>query len=228
MKREIQLTVLLLVVALTEILSEYFRFLPLIYIFKPLISIVLMALYWVTSTKREVLFFLTIGTSLLTNVLFIPNNMQFIFLGLIAFVFHRVINIYYIIKVTKIKAILPILLASVPFFLIFFYIFIDTDLLSTEVFYIMILHNILISLMGGFALANYVLNENNRSMWLTICVLFFVSLHFLIFIEKFYISLNIFRPIAMTLNTFAYYSFYKFILAYEKNYQSSTLVTHYE
>ncbi len=228
MKREIQLTVLLLVVALTEILSEYFRFLPLIYIFKPLISIVLMALYWVTSTKREVLFFLTIGTSLLTNVLFIPNNMQFIFLGLIAFVFHRVINIYYIIKVTKIKAILPILLASVPFFLIFFYIFIDTDLLSTEVFYIMILHNILISLMGGFALANYVLNENNRSMWLTICVLFFVSLHFIIFIEKFYISLKIFRPIAMTLNTFAYYSFYKFILAYEKNYQSSTLVTHYE
>lgn len=228
MKREIQLTVLLLVVALTEILSEYFRFLPLIYIFKPLISIVLMALYWVTSTKREVLFFLTIGTSLLTNVLFIPNNMQFIFLGLIAFVFHRVINIYYIIKVTKIKAILPILLASVPFFLIFFYIFIDTDLLSTEVFYIMILHNILISLMGGFALANYVLNENNRSMWLTICVLFFVSLHFIIFIEKFYISLKIFRPIAMTLNTFAYYSFYKFILAYEKNCQSSTLVTHYE
>ena len=228
MKREIQLTVLLLVVALTEILSEYFRLLPLIYIFKPLISIVLMALYWVTSTKREVLFFLTIGTSLLTNVLFIPNNMQFIFLGLIAFVFHRVINIYYIIKVTKIKAILPILLASVPFFLIFFYIFIDTDLLSTEVFYIMILHNILISLMGGFALANYVLNENNRSMWLTICVLFFVSLHFIIFIEKFYISLKIFRPIAMTLNTFAYYSFYKFILAYEKNYQSSTLVTHYE
>ena len=222
------MTVLLLVVALTEILSEYFRFLPLIYIFKPLISIVLMALYWVTSTKREVLFFLTIGTSLLTNVLFIPNNMQFIFLGLIAFVFHRVINIYYIIKVTKIKAILPILLASVPFFLIFFYIFIDTDLLSTEVFYIMILHNILISLMGGFALANYVLNENNRSMWLTICVLFFVSLHFIIFIEKFYISLKIFRPIAMTLNTFAYYSFYKFILAYEKNYQSSTLVTHYE
>ena len=222
------MTVLLLVVALTEILSEYFRFLPLIYIFKPLISIVLMALYWVTSTKREVLFFLTIGTSLLTNVLFIPNNMQFIFLGLIAFVFHRVINIYYIIKVTKIKAILPILLASVPFFLIFFYIFIDTDLLSTEVFYIMILHNILISLMGGFALANYVLNENNRSMWLTICVLFFVSLHFIIFIEKFYISLKIFRPIAMTLNTFAYYSFYKFILAYEKNCQSSTLVTHYE
>ena len=224
MKRENQLTVLLFLVALTEIISEYFRFLPLIYVFKPTISVVLMALYWVTSAKREVLFFLTISTSLLTNVLFIPNDIQFIFLGLIAFVFHRIINIYYIVKLTKIKDILPILLASVPFFLIFFYIFIDTDFLSTEVYYIMILHNILISLMGGFALANYVLNENNRSMWLTICVLFFVSLHFLIFIEKFYISLNIFRPIAMTLNTFAYYSFYKFVLANETNNQSSILV----
>jgi hypothetical protein len=226
MKKANQLTILLFVVALTEIIAEYFRFLPLIYIFKPSISIILMALYWVTSTKREVLFFLTIGTSLLTNILFIPNNIELIFWGLIVFVFHRIIHLYYITKVTKIKDIVPILLASVPFLLIFFYIFLDTDLLSIEVYYIMILHNILISLLGGFALANYVLNDNKKSMWLTISVLFFVSLHFIIFIEKFYISLQIFRPIAMTLNTFAYYSFYKFIVSNEKKSQHQPI--HYE
>jgi len=81
----------------------------------------------------------------------------------------------------------------------------------------MIIHNILISLLGGIALSNYVMNDNNRSSWLMICVLSFVTLHFIIFIEKFYIQLQIFRPIAMTLNTFAYFAFYKFILVIEKS-----------
>lgn len=217
MKRATQLTILLFVVALTEIIAEYFRVMPIIYVFKPSISLVLMLLYWETSSKREILFFLTIGTSLLTNVLFIPKSMEFIFWGLIVFIFHRIINIYYIIKVTKIKEVVPILLASVPFLLVFFYIFFDTDLLSSKIYYIMILHNILISLLGGFALANYVLNDNRKSFWLTLCVLFFVSLHFIIFIEKFYLSLKIYRPIAMALNTMAYYSFYKFIIENEQS-----------
>ena len=154
---------------------------------------------------------------MLTNVLFIPNDLYYIFIGLVVFIFHRFINIFYILKVMKIKDFIPILLASVPFLLVFFYIFLDTDLLTKEVYYIMIIHNILVSLLGGIALSNYVMNDNNRSSWLMICVLSFVTLHFIIFIEKFYIQLQIFRPIAMTLNTFAYFAFYKFILVIEKS-----------
>lgn len=208
---------ILLVVALIEVIAEYFKFLPLIYIFKPLISIVLMVLYWHSSPKRDILFFLTIITSLITNVLFIPNNLKLIFIGLIVFGFHRLINIFYILKVMKTKDFIPVILGSVPFLIIFFYIFFDTDLLSKEVYYIMIIHNILISLLGGIALSHYVMNDSTRSSWLLICVLSFVTLHFIIFIEKFYIQLQIFRPIAMSLNAFAYYAFYKFILIIERS-----------
>ncbi|HRE77073.1 MAG TPA: lysoplasmalogenase family protein [Flavobacterium sp.] len=208
---------ILLVVALIEVIAEYFKFLPLIYIFKPLISIVLMVLYWHSSPKRDILFFLTIITSLITNVLFIPNNLKLIFIGLIVFGFHRLINIFYILKVMKTKDFIPVILGSVPFLIIFFYIFFDTDLLSKEVYYIMIIHNSLISLLGGIALSHYVMNDSTRSSWLLICVLSFVTLHFIIFIEKFYIQLQIFRPIAMSLNAFAYYAFYKFILIIERS-----------
>lgn len=211
------LTIILFVVALIEIIAEYFRVLPLIYIFKPAISLVLMMLYWVSSPKRDALFFLTISTSLLTNVLFIPKELHYIFIGLIVFIFHRLINIYYILKVMKIKDFIPVILASVPFLFVFFYIFFDTDLLSKEVYYIMIVHNSMISLLGGIALSNFIMNDNNRSSWLMICVLSFVTLHFIIFIEKFYIQLQIFRPIAMSLNAFAYFAFYKFILVIEKS-----------
>lgn len=211
------LTGILLLVALIEVIAEYFRFLPVIYIFKPLISVVLMTLYWYSSPIKNFLFFLTIATSLITNVLFIPNELKFIFIGLIVFGFHRLINIFYIIKVMKTKDFIPVILASVPFLFIFFYIFFDTDLLTKEVYYIMILHNSLISLLGGIALSHYIMNDSSRSSWLLICVLSFVTLHFIIFIEKFYIQLQIFRPIAMSLNAFAYYAFYKFILIIEKS-----------
>ncbi|MBC8882704.1 hypothetical protein H9X57_02775 [Flavobacterium piscinae] len=211
------LTGILLLVALIEVIAEYFRFLPVIYIFKPLISVVLMTLYWYSSPIKDILFFLTIVTSLITNVLFIPNDFKFIFIGLIVFVFHRLINIFYIIKVMKTKDFIPVILASVPFLFIFFYIFFDTDLLSNEVYYIMIIHNSLISLLGGIALSHYIMNDSSRSSWLLICVLSFVTLHFIIFIEKFYFQLQIFRPIAMSLNAFAYFAFYKFILIIEKS-----------
>lgn len=211
------LTGVLLIVALIEVIAEYFRLLPLIYIFKPLISVVLMVLYWYSSPKRDILFFLTIITSLITNVLFIPNDLKLIFIGLIVFGFHRLINIFYILKVMRTKDFIPVVLGSVPFLIIFFYIFFDTDLLSKEVYYIMIIHNSLISLLGGIALSHYVMNDSTRSSWLLICVLSFVTLHFIIFIEKFYIQLQIFRPIAMSLNAFAYYAFYKFILIIEKS-----------
>ena len=77
---------ILFVVALTEIVAEYFRLMPLIYVFKPSISIILMLLYWFSSEKKDALFFLTIGTSLLTNVLFIPNDLYYIFIGLVVFI----------------------------------------------------------------------------------------------------------------------------------------------
>ncbi len=211
------LTGVLFIVALVEVVAEYFRVIPLIYVFKPLISAVLMLLYWNNSDERNLLFFLTIGTSLITNVLFIPKDMQFVFAGLIVFGLHRLISIFYILKVMKTKDFIPVILASVPFLLIFFYIFFDTDLLSKEVYYIMIIHNSLISLLGGIALSHYIMNDSSRSSWLLICVLSFVTLHFIIFIEKFYIQLQIFRPIAMSLNAFAYYAFYKFILVIERS-----------
>jgi hypothetical protein len=44
-----------------------------------------------------------------------------------------------------------------------------------------------------------------------------VSLHFIIFIERFYIDLRIFRPIAMSLNAFGYYSFYRYVMVIENN-----------
>lgn len=211
------LTSILFFVSIVEITAEYFKILPVIYVFKPSLSIIILLLYWYSSNKKDYLFFLTIGTSLITNVLFIPNHLNLIFIALVVFVIHRIITIYYILKVKKIKDFVPIILASIPFMLLFFYIFFDTELVSRKIYYILIIHNILISLLGGIAISDYIMNNSTFSYWLLICVISFVTLHFIIFLEKFYIDLLIFRPIAMSLNIFAYFTFYKFIIEIEKS-----------
>ncbi|MDP2159293.1 MAG: hypothetical protein Q8K02_02325 [Flavobacterium sp.] len=211
------LTIILFFVSLVEITAEYFKILPVIYVFKPSLSIIILLLYWYSSNKRDYLFFLTIGTSLVTNLLFIPNHLNLIFIALVVFVIHRIITIYYILKVKKIKDYVPIILASIPFMLLFFYIFFDTELVSRKIYYILIIHNILISLLGGIAISDYIMNNSTFSYWLLICVISFVTLHFIIFLEKFYIDLLVFRPIAMSLNIFAYFAFYKFIIEIEKS-----------
>lgn len=209
------------IVTIIEITAEYFRILPLIYVFKPLISIILMLFYWFSSVKKNPLFFVIITTSMITNIFFIPKDIEYLYIGLLVFIFHRILMIYLLLKVTRINQSLPIILATLPFLFIFIFIFVSSDLIPEKVYTIMIIHNILISILGGIALASYVLDDNFKNSWLLICVLLFVTLHFIIFIEKFFIGLQFFRPIAMSLNAFGYFTFCRYILITEKNMQSN-------
>lgn len=209
--------------ALIEIVAEYFRITSLIWVFKPLLSVLLMIMYTIDSKVRSRFFYLVIFTSLITNVLFIFKDINYLIYGIVLFVFHRVFKIIYLVKLTRIRDFIPVIIASIPFMFLFFYIFFDTDLLREDIYYLNIIHNILISILGGIALSEYVMNESVKSTWLLISVILFVSLHFIIFIEKFYIELLIFRPIAMSLNIFGYYSFYRYVMVVETTYKVNNL-----
>lgn len=228
------LTVLFFFVAVVEVVAEYFHYFPVIYVFKPLMPIMLMLLYTAHSSVRSAFFYVTLSTSMLTNVFFISKETEWLYYGLIIFMIHRVVKIIYIAKLIHLKDFVPVLISSVPFLAIFFYIFYQTDLFDAKMYGIIAIHNVLISILGGMALSDYVMNGNignednianynsNRSAWLLICVLSFAMLHFIIFIEKFYIELRMFRSMAMSLNAFAYYAFYRFVTAIEKDERTVT------
>jgi hypothetical protein len=216
-------TILFFLSALIEVVAEYFRILPLIFVFKPLFSILLMVMYSLESQIRNKFFYLIIFTSLLTNVLFISNDIKFLLYGIIVFAFHRLFIIFYLIKLTRLKDFFPVVIASIPFMFLFFYIFYDTDLLRNDIYFLNIVHNIFISILGGIALSEYVMNDSVKSTWLLISIILFVSLHFIIFIEKFYIDLKIFRPIAMSLNVLGYYCFYRYVIVIERSFELEIL-----
>jgi len=216
-------TIVFFVSALIEVVAEYFRITTLIWVFKPMLSLLLMFMYTIDSKVRSLFFYLVIFTSMITNVLFIFKDIKYLLYGIVLFVFHRVVIIIYLIKLSRIRDFIPVMIASIPFMFLFFYIFLDTDLLRQDIYYLNIIHNILISILGGIALSEYVMNESVKSTWLLISVILFVSLHFIIFIEKFYIELMIFRPIAMSLNILGYYAFYRYVMVVENAYNGNNL-----
>ena len=208
-------------VAMIEITAELFLYKPFLFFFKPLISVVLMVLYWKTSKQRNPLFFFVILFSLITNMFFIYDTETMLFVGLIAFFIHRLLIIYYIVKLIGLKDYIPLFIAMIPFLFFFFYLLSITSELTTRSYGILIVQNILISVIAGITLSDFIMNNSKKNTtWLFIFGLLSITQYFIVFIEKYYLSdLSpiIFRPIAMLLNASVYFAFYKFVLAMERS-----------
>lgn len=212
------LTIGYFIIAFLEVVSEYAKYKPIIIAFKPLIPVVLLSMYIVSSGKKNFTFIVVLLTSLLTNILFIPNAPNYLLYAIVIFTVHRVVVIYLVLKLQKISDFIPVALGTAPFLLIFFYLFMETTDIPESSYYILILQNLLISLFAGLSLSSYVMNDNKQNSILLISALLFVMLQFSVFIEKYYLTNEyqyLFRPLAMSLNALAFYSFYKYVVTAE-------------
>lgn len=211
-------------IAMSEILSELFFYTPLIVIFKPLMPLTLIVLYWFSSPRRQPLYIVAMLLSSATNLMFIPNDLQMLRCALIVFTVHRILVIVLIFRILKLRDYIPIIIGTVPFLLVFFYMLVSSDV-PENTFWVMVIQNILISIIGGVAVSNYMMQDNKKNSWLLICGLLFVALQFIVFVEKYYLmgfSPEILRPTAMGLNAFAFYTFYEFVLTTEKSDDNGT------
>lgn len=212
------LAIIYFINAIIEVISEYTSFLPVIYIAKPLIPLILMVLYFCKSSKKNILFFVIMSFSLITNLLFIPNSQESLFYGVISFTIHRIFLLILIFKIIKVKDYMPFILATIPLAFIFFYLFAASDVPENS-YYLIMFHNVMAAVLGGMAISSYVMNDNKRNSLLLISVLLFLGLQLVVYIEKYYLVEShsfLLRPLAMTLNIMAFYCFYKFVIASEK------------
>ncbi|MBP8156917.1 MAG: hypothetical protein KAX93_00925 [Flavobacterium sp.] len=214
------LTLCFFAVALFEVISEYLQDAVLIFSLKPFLSLFLIVIYCVESKRKNSFFVLALLLSLITNILFIPNTSDCLHYALIVFTLHRILVVHLVLRLQKINDFVPVIIATIPFLLIFFYLFMETGEIPERSFYLLILQNILISLFAGLALSSYVMNDNKQNSVLLIAVLLFVMLQFTIFIEKYFLVneyASILRPLAMTFNVLAFYSLYKYVIIAEKS-----------
>jgi hypothetical protein len=204
--------------SIIEVLAELFSFKVILFAFRPLVALLIIYLYWVTSKERNMLFFMTVFFLFLTSIFILSGSIPFLILGLIGVLTHRILLIFYIIKLNKIKDFVPILIAIIPFVFIFSYLLSISDEIPKGSYYPLVVQNILVSILAGVILSNYFMNDSNNSPWLAIFGLLSTALYFTVFIEKCFLS-NLpptyFRPLAMILFVTSYYSFYRFVIDIE-------------
>ena len=183
------------------------------------LPLLLMALYHINSKDKNSLFYITLVLLLISNVLFYYVGTVLFFYGILTFILLRIVALALVFKLTKHKNYLHIVVASFPFLLIFFYLISATNEIAEYEFNVLIFQSILISLLGGISISNYFKNDNRQNSWLLISTLLFIGLRFIVFIERYFVSnlseTDIYRPIAIILNVFAFYTFYKYVIAAE-------------
>jgi hypothetical protein len=201
-----------------EVVSELYSFNLFIIVTKPLIPLSLMFLYFLNSSKKSILFFLMLFFSLITNLLFIPKSAEALFFGVISYTLLRFFLVLMIFKSVKINNYLTFSISMLPLGFIFFYLLPSTDVPEYS-YYLIILNNLIAAIIGGIAISNYIVSDNKQNSFLLISVLLFLGLQLIVYIEKYYfvdVHSIYLRPLAMLLNVFAFYTFYKFIIYSEK------------
>lgn len=202
-------------IALMEVISEVFQYTPALYVLKPLIPLMILLIYWKNSTKKQSLFVIVYVLSAIVNVLFIPKSWTFLHWAVIAFLVHRIFFVVLLYQnLIKINW-KWFWIYFIPFFLFFTFLFSISDKQSNVMLALLLLQNILISVIAAFAFQNYFFGNGFAKFWLFISANFFVILHTIIYLERFYLDFTIFRPLAMISNVIAFYFFYRFVLEAE-------------
>jgi hypothetical protein len=202
-------------VGLLEIIAEYFYYKPIIIALKPLLPLILLFAYIVEFKKADILFIGILITSSITNLLFIWVD-EFIFFGVSVFSIHRILMIAFLLKILNLRDYLPLTLATIPFLLFSGFLFLDVVFESSQIQNFIFFHNILVSILCGIALSQYIMKDSSGVTWLMLAVFLFFCLHILVFVELFYVRYQFLRPMAMLLNVGAFYAFYRFVVTIER------------
>lgn len=209
-------TIIYFVVAVILVFSELFKLHELLLVFKPLLIPSLAVLYYLTSAKKNLWYMSSLVFALASNIFLLSSTQEYIVAGILTYMIYRIISIFIIVRASEKLNWLPLVLATIPFLLIFFLISSLIEDLTLSKLYLSIINGLTISLMGGIALANYVMNDNKQNLWLLISTLFFVALTFLFIFQKYFIANFVFPPLSAILFSTAHYCFYKFMIESEK------------
>lgn len=195
----------------------------LLFVFKPLLIPSLMLLYFFTSKTRSKLYFAALFFAMCSNIFFLSVAPHFLLYGMLAFMFYRILSIVVVLKLIKKIPVLPFLIACVPFVFIFSCLINLTMNALGASFYPVIVNGILISILSGISLSNYILDDSRNNSWLAISTLLAIVLVYLFMIQKYYLPNDIFQPMSALIFAGAHYAYYKFVVISENQKTNGSL-----
>ncbi|RAR49048.1 hypothetical protein [Flavobacterium lacus] len=173
-------------------------------------------IYFLSSFRKNKRYLISLLFSLLSILfLFLKSDIGVLAATLFFLIFIVLIT-QIVIKNTNKISFIPVILGFLPFLSILFYlIFLTYSSLGLN-YVPSIINALIISFLGGLAVSNFVLEEDNmKNIWLLISTLLFILLIFVFMIEKYYLSVQVFKPIR-TISFFGgHYLFMRYLLLCE-------------
>lgn len=209
------LTVLFFAVSIIEITGVYLDSSMLQTIFKPMIILSLMALYYFSVSKKNNLYLLALAFSFLGDVFLLDKNNMFIY-GIVAFLVTQVLYIYIIVKQMEKPSFFHKYLYAFLFanYVVYLIVLLKPNL--GEMLYPVVIYGITIAIFGWVATLNYVTKRTKLTLVLMLGAILFITSDSMIALHKFHES-KIFYPITiMSTYVLAQYLIFRFMLGKEK------------
>lgn len=173
-------------------------------------------IYFLSSFKKNKLYLFSLLFSLLSILFLFLKSDSGVLSATLFFLIFEILTITIVIKNSKKVSFIPVALGFLPFLSICFYlIFLTYSSLGIN-YLPSILNAFIISFLGGLAVSNYVLEEDNmKNSWLLISTLLFAMLIFVFMIETYYLSVQVFKPIRTICFFGGHYLFMRYVLLSE-------------
>jgi hypothetical protein len=213
-------TLTFFVASFIEVYAEYIKNISLQWCIKPTLIPILIVLYLFTSKKVSTLYIIALFFNWIANLFFISSELNIMLIASLSFLLYRVFIIIKIFKDDNTLGIMPITLGSIPFMFMFLILInIVYENINCGQFFLMLLQVILMTLVGGFSLAKFIIKNDLSSKLLLISSLFF-GINLIILGVKFYVFNYVFlKPMSMVFFILGQFIFFQYIILNEKKSQ---------
>ena len=215
------LTVVFFAVSIIEIIGVYLDNSLLQTIFKPMIIISLMALYYFSVDKKNNWYILALAFSFLGDVLLMDKNNLFLF-GIAAFLITQIIYIVIIVKQMEKPSFFHKYLYAFLFvnYVVYLLVLLKPNL--GELFYPVLVYGITISVFGLVATLNYVTKRTTPALFLVFGAVLFIASDSMIALHKFHETKSFYPVAIMVTYVLAQYLIYRFISSGAERSRSGT------
>jgi hypothetical protein len=163
------------------------------------------------------LFLVMTIASTLADFLHGSNSLTFKWMGIISFFITELIIIICIVKLSKLKNFIPVIIVFFPFMYLLLFVFSITNQIPIEDYFVLLFQNLIVSFIIALCFSIYFMSER-KNKWLFLFGVLGVLIYFICFLGKFYLpNLSSFqsRPILAIVVATMYYVFYKLVMLKE-------------
>ena len=192
-----------------DIIGIIFKFPILVYAFKPLVLLSLLALYTYSVSNRNKWYILALVFSFLGDVFLLFEGQLFFMIGLVSFLIAHILFIKIILSWLTKSSLFNITVSFIPFLITFSgLIYVLKDSLN-ELLIPVIIYGITISIFGVVSLLNYLNTKTTKALWMFFGALVFIISDSILAIHKFYFSKEILGILVMATYIVAQYLIYR-------------------